>query len=582
MGIEATFIELAIMKGVLRAPGDSATSEQPLDGISLIDPDGIAVDVDGFSPQIAGIKAGGTFAESAIADGRQLLAASLENAVETMQLFIANRDLQQRQATLKKLLRLAEDAQNFHVTQWAIEPVWLALRAASAPGPQYALLYRIDIAQRSDIFDLSRIYEITLSIEREPLWRGIPPGANPLEWTFEFRGIPRGSQEFDTNDMDLGAGTDHLIYDNSVGNHNAWNPTGPDAYVGTIVNNFIDIPAENIPGDAPALLELDIDPQEGTTFKTSRIYVARWSRPTIVAGHSAPTTRHAHATSWAAGDTELVASATKVLDASAGLVSNGSGTNRYYVNMTLAAPGTIYFGFRNANVKWDSAMLQGTYAVWVRNAQQGGAQGDVDLTLTFHYPTVGGLVSLTGKAHFSTASGLWGLSYLGTVTIPPGGPQASPKGFGLDYFTATDAAWQGDFIGILTAVRATGAATLQIADLIMLPLDEWLVSISSDQGFAPASEDIDHFLLDETGYIAHGKPDLIGLKYRLRSTGELLGASPAEVRGPELTLLPNTDTRLYFLHERIPDTAQDTRSDPHLTLIVRGNVVPRWRGIRDE
>ena len=255
MTVVSNSIALMIMKGIPSAPLDPNSAEAPMESLDLLDSTGLGLLTEGWSPAIAPLKNGGLWVDSTTIDGRALLSDNVGNVVETMQVTCSSSLIANRLAILKKLGRLARMARAFHSTSWQIDPVYLKWAAACNNGlEQYALLYNIDWAINGDTLDPMSAWDVTLTMEREPYWRGLWPGANPIEWTFQAQGKTRGVQSpnegYTYMDMDLLTGTNHLAY-GTVQNRYEWNSSD---YSKALAVNFIDIPATAVPGDAEALV----------------------------------------------------------------------------------------------------------------------------------------------------------------------------------------------------------------------------------------------------------------------------------------------------------------------------------------
>lgn len=587
MSVLKQHISLQIIKGAFKAPGDENSAEKDQERIDLLDETGLTIETNGWTPVVASLKGGGVWADSNISTGRRLLSATDGNVTETMRLILGNRDLSQRHAILKRLNRIIQDCRDFWQTEWQIDPVYLAWYSAIGAGEQYALIYNIELDYQLDSFMLDNPWGLTLTIEREPYWRGLPPGMNPKEWTLGvFSGRPRGNG-YTIDDLKLYEDDNHLWIE-VIDNKQEWNPAD---YYNPIGKNWIEIPAERIPGDAPALVQIDFDHTGDNADMTVDLYIARWTKPTAAVSHQNPSLQRGVASMWNAADGNLSSGGvTRVSSvAEVGVIANGTLGTYYYVNIDFSTnPGVLDFGnnFSNLYSHFDMNLMRGTYAVFLRHSQTAGTEGDIDLQLDLYavqntanlstsYATLNlvATLGLTGIA--------WTYGYFGTLTIPPGSRSFnSPAGYGLEMFPQNVAGDEHNLKLRLTATRNTGSAQLNVVDLVMLPLDEACIHIvNPNTNYSPLQS---HILYDNTGYVAHGEPDGVAMLYmdEAASAG-LFAPVDLEVRGPELHLMPGVDNRLYFFGA--DEVASGNSSKPwEDEFTVRVNIIPRWRGIRDQ
>lgn len=571
-------IELSIVRGVLAAPGDANSAENPLFQISLIDPQGLALEVDGWQANFPSLKGGGVFAESAIADGRTPLSEVVSNVTETMHLVVANVDLNQRFATMKKLNLMQRSVVDFWMGTSQIDPVYLDVWFAGGVGHQYALLYTLQISQDSDLFDVSAPWIITLSMEREPYYRGLPPGANPLEWHFQSQGKVRGSAGvtgYDVSDLDLTANTDHLMY-GVIANRHEWQAAGVGDQIVPLSRNYLEISDNSIPGDAPALLALHVSNSSADTIRD--LYIAVTSHQLSRINHAGETEAAAYNLNF--GDATLGAGWSVVNGGTTqGARSNGSNTIYYYAEYTWAGAGnssTIDFSPIGATkILLDRELLRGSFAVFVRGLLVPGADTDVVGEIFFienegvsptYQPQ-----QILSNIPINAANSIYPLNYAGRITLPfSGHPVVSPKGYGRQIHEDT----RGNlYISVRFNNTIAGARTIRVLDLILLPLDEGMIHIiPPSPNVSTASSSI---LLDSTGYLTHGKDEQVAISY---ATDPVSGGASTEVRGAPLELKPNTTQRLYFL---CTVNDGDIPAKPDETMTVRGSIIPRWAGIRD-
>ena len=490
---------LRIVKGIGKLPTDTNSAENDPVVFNLLS-EPVALTMDGWSPQIAALKSGGVWADSPISDGRSLIAAPVGNVTEKMTFIIADSTFLGVQRHLLALNDMALDCRAFWEGQAQIDPVYLAWWAGCGKGEQYALLYNMDVTTEYLSADKPTI-RVNLTLEREPYWRGLPPGANPKLWTFYVN-----SQQIGTNktlsDADLKSGTDHLVYDASVKNRHEFDPT---TYLSVLSRNYVDIPSNFIPGDAPALVEMSLSIDVTTTTVAARgVYVWRSTKPATLKDRNG--SLYGQTAILNAGDGS-VTTLSKTIDATNGVYSNGSSANRYIVNGTVGASSTI-----TSALRWPvmptypilaSMLERGRFAVFVRCKQTSGAAGDVQvrfnagLTLLNFFETS----DYTNMPTFTSAYP-FGLLYLGTLTVPPNADAlASNDGRGLQ---VPDKSGSNSDLVISLDVKNNNAAgrTVQFCDLILMSLDEPCINMK--QPIFSSGSGIAAYTYDNTGYFGHG------------------------------------------------------------------------------
>lgn len=551
--------ELFLVKGVQKAIGDTQSAEQGVTSINLMDTGaGFALNpADGWQPNLPGLKAGGVWADSTVADGRLLVSGADGNVTETINLTIATGDSVTLFKALSKLHRFIADCREMWTTFSQIEPVFLQWWAFGAPGRQYALIYNIDIAVEYPDVEQGAIADVTLSIEREPYWRGLAPGANPKVWTFEFR-----KQSFTSSDLGLVTGTtDHLVYDATVHNETTWaDNTAPTT------NNYVDIAASLVPGDAEALVEMAVSATPtAASYNVTDIYVSRCTKPLTYPDRID-------------SDTVYRRNTLNANDASPGtdttLAADAGGAEGGRAQITFATVATNAERLEwNSNQDVGYTNWAGRYAVFVRARQNGGSANQILMQL---YRS-GGVgvddIPVTEQVYAELRAGAgatdaWPLSYLGEVTIPPQERvNVSPDGTGLAVNS------NSAFAFYLYAERTTGAGVLYVSDLIFVPVDEQCALMRDSVRIASSSRIA---VCDNTGYFAHGDINPIAL---VNATSPGIVDRYIELRGQDITLKPGVTNRLYFLNSG--EISGSAVCDVDCTLTVRLNIIPRWRGVRD-
>lgn len=589
-----TFQELLIVKGIPPAPKDGNSGEQPLATINLLaDPENAGWTLnteDGWNPIIPTFKGGGVWMDSSISEGRTLVAGEDANVVETMQLTVTGNSVTDLAMRLSAMGKMIEDCRNFFIES-SIDPVYIHWWAQDAPGPQFAIVYNIEMAiVEPDVWQ-KPMRDVTLTLEREPYWRGLPPGANPIEWTFQAQRLVRGGANYNSTTMQLYKNTNHLGYAAIKNQHELQTDL-----LTVITKNYIDIDGDNIPGDAPALVTIDYL-RDTTISDVTDLFIARSTKPVTLSSHATVKT-HKTLSMLNVGDATAAAGLTKTNDATRGLISNGSNTLAYYGEVTFSAnPQTrnVVWGNSSTLMKTlDVNTLRGTYAFFLRHKQNAGALGDITMQLEARIgPGISNTIPLY-QSQINTAvdatvlnatpsAAYYGLAYLGTMKFPFGDDAISAmEGWGLDVVKDSQISLEIR----LNVTRTTGVATMYIVDLIMLPLDEAFLEIhtpTDDPGRASLSAgDYWHMIYDNTGYYSHGKSGpraYTGFEQSGTPKGVPVNM---ELRGSELFLIPRMDNRLFFWAKRYDGTATVELSPVNsLNEEVRINIVPRWRGVRD-
>lgn len=550
-------IKLALKIGVGAAINDAQSAEQPVQALDfLAGVAGFGVLVGGWTPQVPTVKKGGVWADSSVSDGRELTAASMGNVVETITLTSVGADMNGRYYLQKELRRYAQMARDFWQTDYQIEPVYLEWWAEGSCAPQYALVYNLDIANQQEAFSAVNVGQVVITVEREPYWRAVRPGGHPKEYTFYMRGFMPGV-DWTYADLDVDDAWDNLA-DLPVYNAHSWN-TGKTTHGRT---NWIDIPGDLISGDAPALTWLAL--ATGTSAPRD-FYIGRSTKPTslpVRTGQEAYTPGLQNYM-FTAPDADLETDAT--------LATSGNVLQYRASNQTLTQ---VNISFATATlvdrIRWDGAatiaangeplsfnLQRGRFMVFVLNNQTGGSAGDIEMRA--YVEAFGGDQIYTPLARATTTSSTW--TYLGVMTLPPANVRApaSFRGVGLEVGVNTA------FDLVIQARRNTGAATLSIGGMMLVPIDEESVFYNN------AAAVIDALHLDETGYLNHGLTGLVGMA---RDSGAETIDELAEVRGDSLALTPQVTNRLYVF---LP-----TEEDPDETRNVHLNIVPRWSGARDD
>lgn len=561
---------LMIVKGVAKTPQDSTSAEQGLDSIDLLDPAGFSCD--DYAIQLPNLKNGAVWADSPITDGRTLVSGATGNVTETIRLNLTAGTLVQMAAMLSKLSRFQHDCNDFWDTFGQIEPVYLKHQVEGEPGPRYALLYNIEINLEQPIDPGDPNRTVTLSIEREYGWRGIAPGANPKQWTSYIN-----NTLLTASNATLQGGTNDLVSASAV-NRQEFN--GVNTFQNT---NFVDIPANKLPGNLPPLVTLIVRPTELTTSAVlTNLFIGKSTKPTTLPDRNG-TGNLPRYNSFAGAAATLQTDAAFVADAIMGIAHPPVSATRRYVSVSFATATNqlrMYWSststFSHVNVN----LLRGRYALFLRGEQNAGAFGNITLSVrltdsggTFYTsPTISPKITVANRVQ---------LNYLGVVTLPNNDTSmGGMNGNGLT--VATRGIGAGKIINYLSvdlyAARSTGVATLRVYDLILIPIDEGAVYLQPIAFNSIAAPGIGCMVYDNTGYFVHGKTNDYTNARLMDGSGGGDNEVFTEASGAFM-LSPGVNNRLYLLADTYDNTV--IGSETNMTFTVYANIVPRWSGLRD-
>lgn len=550
---------LALVLGVSSATSlgyASVTEPQPV-SISLNGGRILLLDEGGqtsWKPVIPSLKNGGLWTESVISDGRQLINASVGNVTETLKLVLTETGITAKGKLIAGLGKIAQLARDFHTTEIQPRPVYLAMRSSDAPGPQYSLVYNVEIASELDIYQIDATTPITLTIEREPYWRGLPPGDNPKLWSFYYKGWAP---------LSTAAAPGANLYNyltlpltNALANHESLTDATiyPFDEIGTSNVNYIDIPAALIPGDVEALALVNF---KSGLNGISKLHVARSTRTDFFPANNNNNTDQRARITFNGGDCTPTSSnptVSRPVHAS-GVLSQGSIVNRYVLQLVYAA-GTIS---SQLVATWSRVLNQypGKYAAFIRGEVSSGAASFTKFWLEW---TPGGTNinrRVTTPTKFNQSP--YGLTYLGVVDFTlTGSKYVGALGRGVDLSTTFD-------LRLVTSKSTAETSNIKIWDIVLIPIDEPNGVVILDISALNSGE---YTWLDATGYFMGGYPDDIAMSrqssvnFQRRFTGQAI------------TLKPGVANRLYFL----PDA---TTPAPTTTHEIQIDIVPRWTHLRD-
>jgi len=559
----AIHIELKIVKGIGPQAGDTASAERQIEFINLLDSSGFSVEYDGVSgwtPNVPQMKNNGLFADSAIADGARLLAAPVGNVTENLRLRLVG-SAAERAAQMRALGAMTDSAHNFWETFWQIEPVYIKWHASAGAGPQYALVYDIQIASRNDPFGLLPFEDVSLVIVREPYWRGLAPGDNPKKWTIEFQRATYTAADLDLSDSSTG----NLASD-TLENRREWNTTT----TAEVSSNVLDIPAANIPGDAPALACVTLSLSSAEGLLPDRVYLARSTKPlglTIRDGSGVETSQF---NIFNAGDGSTGIDSTIVADANAPASNKSASGQRVTVSFatnTTMIDRVAWTGSGLEESSLDANTFRGRYAIFLRArlSATGTVHARIQATSNAgNDPVI--LPSQTIQLGVG-ATPSWYLHYMGILDIPFWQRSVvAANGLGLQITTRANSTI--NFRLSVQADRTSGTSSLFISDLILMPFDESFCFIDGLQGSRP--------ILDNTGYFGHGLDEHVGGYFPNGIATIYNFINSLQLVGQSLTLVPGVSNRIYYL------AMNSAKGSPiGMNSTIRVNLVTRWSGIRD-
>lgn len=550
--------ELKIIKGVAKTPGDTQSAEVGLDVIDLLDPAGFSLKSDGWSMNRPSLKNGGLWSDTNLAPGRSLIAGEDGNVTETMQVTLMPGSMPVLAALQSKMERFVQDVRGFQDSFGQIEPVYLKHQVLGEPGPRYALIYNIEVAIEDPDNLTTPIRDLTVTIEREPYWRGLPPGANPKQWAIENI----YNTKWLTGNYQLLSGTNHLAITN-LKNRAEYN--------GVIftTENWINIPADRIPGDAPALIHVSV--QQAVSTNATTLMIGKMSKPVEgnilrATGLNMPPFYNLNA-----GDSvSLIADTTLVADT--GAPSGIPGSFRASIAFTTSAAMTD-------RLIWPLRLTpnRGRFAAFLRaRVSATGTVASVQLTTKIDtLPTTTTPVTVSDAGAGGTGNTTdWSLVYLGYISVPNNNlrlaTDANRGGISIDSTIAFT----------IAASRTAGAGSLYIGDLVLFPIDEGAFVINSSIVVGTGASGLRCWTYDNTGCLSHGALDDCAVIQSLQAgTDTATNIEYPEFSGQSIYLTPNVNNRLYFL-AYVNSTKRSFINDPS-TMTVRVNIIPRWTGIRD-
>lgn len=138
-----------------------------------------------WNPQIAQYKGGGSKVNPSIAPGQRLVSKEYDNVVETIPLVASGIDEEACIATINELLSLARQSADYWAESYEFDDVWMEAKPAGINSQiGYAQISQMRIPELINPygqpffspFEEAVMEGLSLIVEREPLWRSVPPG----------------------------------------------------------------------------------------------------------------------------------------------------------------------------------------------------------------------------------------------------------------------------------------------------------------------------------------------------------------------------------------------------------------------
>lgn len=138
-----------------------------------------------WNPQIAQYKGGGSKVNPSTAPGQRLVSKEYDNAIETIPLVAIGIDIEACIATINELLSLARQSADYWAESYEFDDVWMEVKPAGVSSQiGYAQISQMRIPELINPYGQpffspykEAVMEgLSLIVEREPLWRSVPPG----------------------------------------------------------------------------------------------------------------------------------------------------------------------------------------------------------------------------------------------------------------------------------------------------------------------------------------------------------------------------------------------------------------------
>lgn len=496
---------------------------------------------------------------SVLSDGRVPYLYSDGAVEETIELVLVGASLTDYSKQVSRLWLFRDRARAYYEEEVNPYPVYLEVRMEGERYSRYSLITNIEITVEHDPPSRSTSPSgiITLQVTRDVHWYGVPPLWNPISWVkLKDDTFPK------TADLSLYSDSTHL-FNETITNH----------YISATTRNYVDVPADDIPGDAPCDVMLLVE----TDSAMDEIIVARVAKPSLNDEDGTP--RHRFYNFAAYRGYDFVGTPGLI-----GTTSTGYGLGASEYVYRFDGDRTLVWGVEDALIdKLDVNLLAGRFMVFARG-RMGTTNTDVSVTLELHqqgYYTVAVFEDIAIPNGGDT--GIVQMDYLGEMVIPIVGKGLSHyDGRGL-YVVPDDPVNYVEAFSIHFKVTgATGTDYYDLIDLVLIPIDESVIRITQgDPGAAPGANR--RFVLDGTGYINRDKTTPL-------MEGAVIAASGAEageytqgdisLTGQRLTLKPGVVNSLFFFgSSQYSGGGSNIHAQADFEVYV--NLVPKWYGLSE-
>jgi len=506
-------------------------------------------------PAQATVKNGGIWLDSSVTPGRIPLATPASNVIETIRCLLKGNQ-KRKGETLSDLWQVAKAAQDYWTENSQSDPVYLTFEDPYGEGLKHALVYSIDLAVEYDpTYNPDDDAILTITLEREPAWRyTVPPGDNPRKYALESRGLYPGtaisSGYYDHTGLNLIpaiGNTYRGIVDGSIKNFDEFLLAG---------NNYLDVPANSIPGDAPAYALISWT--AGLTAVVAKLHVARLTRRDLYPANNSNISTSRNKNTFNGGDATALTptniTVSKPIVAN-GLISNGSAVNRHVLRLVYAA-GAVN-SQRICSFTKVINQYPGRYAVYLRAGVTAGTGTNVIFYVEYSYGSSNINLKFSSSSRLSSGA-TFSTTYLGIVDFTTLGNKLNAvDGRGVDSTTT--------FNLYLSSTKTTGdTPTIDVWDIVLMPIDEPNGIVTFDFATLQAG---DPAFIDTTGYFNLRAQDVALSRQSSQN-------APRQLNGVGIQLEPGINNRIYFMADTnapIPSVLHDARID----------IVPRTYGIRE-
>jgi len=163
-----------------------------------------------WTPNITDYKGGGVFQDPPLADWRQLRTSNWANAEETFTLHINGANPDGIALQLQKLRQLLEKANQYWVSGWQSNPVYLEVKAKCETNTRYCLVAKGRLGNDRSYFsqpftgEISTMQDLPLVIERRAWMENIPNAVTAVQISNEF--------SYDNRDLGIAATSGNEVY----------------------------------------------------------------------------------------------------------------------------------------------------------------------------------------------------------------------------------------------------------------------------------------------------------------------------------------------------------------------------------